>query len=310
MKYAPVFIPTLCRYEHLRRCIESLSRNKFSKETELYIALDFPLVDSHFMGYNKILKYIDEISGFKKVHIIKRQKNLGARKNSIEGRKIVFKKFDRVITSEDDNEFSMNFLEYMNLALERFNNDKNIYAICGHKHIESTDYNASHYLASNFLPWGFGTLRDNYKIIEYSNSELKSLLKDIFLVRKIRRINPIVYTCILSHIIRNTLMYGDMAVSLYMIINDLHCVYPCKTKVINHGHDGSGIHCAKEKNDLFLTQELDKDSDFVFADTAVIRLNEIISFDLDSKLLYEVKVLAKRFLIFTDLMKRIKNVLR
>ena len=52
-KYAPVMIPTLCRYEHLKRCIESLQMNSWAKYTDLYIGLDYPAKESHIDGYGR-----------------------------------------------------------------------------------------------------------------------------------------------------------------------------------------------------------------------------------------------------------------
>ncbi len=36
MVYAPIIIPTLNRYEHLKRCVKSLQQNGWAKYTELY----------------------------------------------------------------------------------------------------------------------------------------------------------------------------------------------------------------------------------------------------------------------------------
>lgn len=40
--FAPVIIPTLCRYEHFKECLESLSRCTWAEKTEVYIGLDYP----------------------------------------------------------------------------------------------------------------------------------------------------------------------------------------------------------------------------------------------------------------------------
>lgn len=42
MNYAPILLPTLCRYEPLVRCIDSLRRNAWADRTDLVIALDYP----------------------------------------------------------------------------------------------------------------------------------------------------------------------------------------------------------------------------------------------------------------------------
>ncbi len=42
MIYAPVLIPTLNRYDHLRQCLESLSRCSWADKTDVFVALDYP----------------------------------------------------------------------------------------------------------------------------------------------------------------------------------------------------------------------------------------------------------------------------
>ena len=43
-------------------------------------------------------------------------------------------RFDIYITSEDDNVFSPNFLEYMNTCLEKYKYDSDIVAVCGYSY--------------------------------------------------------------------------------------------------------------------------------------------------------------------------------
>ena len=50
MIYAPIYIPTLCRYEHFKQCIESLAQCEGASETEVYVALDYPAKESHLEG--------------------------------------------------------------------------------------------------------------------------------------------------------------------------------------------------------------------------------------------------------------------
>ena len=41
----PIIIPTLCRYEHFARCIESLKENKYAQYTDIYIGIDYPITE-------------------------------------------------------------------------------------------------------------------------------------------------------------------------------------------------------------------------------------------------------------------------
>ena len=129
--YAPVIIPTLCRFEHFKRCIDSLSRCTGAEYTDLYIGLDFPAKDSHWPGYNKICGYVSQITGFNQVIVYKREYNYGASANTHALKESIIKQYDRYIFSDDDNEFSPNFLDYMNEGLTRFKDNPNILKICG-----------------------------------------------------------------------------------------------------------------------------------------------------------------------------------
>ena len=57
--YAPVVIPTLCRFEHFKRCVDSLSRCIHANQTELIIGLDYPHKESHVESHSKILDYLN-----------------------------------------------------------------------------------------------------------------------------------------------------------------------------------------------------------------------------------------------------------
>src|SRR5574344_1403880 len=171
MKYSPVAIPTLCRYEHLIKCIESLSKCTGADQTDVFVALDYPAIEAHWEGYNKINAYLKNCGnlGFKKLHIIKRKTNIGIGKGKISNLKLlvddIFKTSDRVIISEDDNVFSPNFLEYVDKGLDLFENDKTVLSINGYSHSYPFKFNGNNHFRHNtdFSAWGYGIWKDRYE---------------------------------------------------------------------------------------------------------------------------------------------------
>jgi len=302
MKYSPIFIPTLCRHNHFRVCVESLGKNKDAKESVLYIALDYPINDSQWDGYKKILKYIKTIKGFKLVHVIKRTENYGAKKNFLEGKKEVFKKYDRIIVSEDDNEFSPNFLEYTNKGLLLYEENKMITAICGHRHLFPVpkDYRCNYYFSKGFSAWGYGMWRDRYKKFVYTPNELKTFIYDKSFIQKIKIYYPSFYKSILSYIIKNQDMFGDGTVAIDMVRENTYCVYPTVSKVRNHGHDGSGVNCGNMSEDLYSKQTIDSDSQFDYLGKAIIEDTLIVNAQREyyrEGVIVKIKTLILRFLI-------------
>ena len=83
-RYAPIIIPTLCRYEHLKECIESLARCKQAEKTWLYISLDYPASEKHVEGWKRISEYLQGgIQGFERVVCFYQKENLGALANEM-----------------------------------------------------------------------------------------------------------------------------------------------------------------------------------------------------------------------------------
>ncbi len=261
-QFAPVLIPTLDRYEHFRRCVESLSRCAHANKTDLYIALDYPANDSHREGYNKIKEYLNEILGFKSVNIIKRDKNFGATQNFTDASEQIFQKYDRIIFSEDDNEFSPNFLDYINKGLDKFENDPRVIAICGYIYPFEKSINSEYkyFYGKAFSAWGYGSWKNKPLHSEpYSSSELNIFLKSRFIKNKIKYYDERKLYLIKDYLKYNINPYGDRSVVIDILVNDKYCIFPTLSKVRNYGHDGSGIHCGIMNNDIYELQNIDDD---------------------------------------------------
>ena len=87
--------------------------------TDVYVALDYPSKETHWEGYNKIREYLKgEFPEFASFNVIARETNYGSARNMRELRNDILKKYDRFIRTDDDCEFSPNFIEYMDKALD------------------------------------------------------------------------------------------------------------------------------------------------------------------------------------------------
>ena len=245
-KYAPIYIPTLCRYEHFKECIESLARNSLAKETVVYVPLDYPLKEEHWDGYNKIKVYLTKIDGyFAQLHVIERKENFGAVKNEREAKKYIFNYYDRCILSEDDNVFAPNFLEYMNKGLEKYSDDSNAMAICGYtRPIDWIHSDNNHFRLGSFSAWGFGIWRDKYE--EFMRAyNLKWFYSELFSKKKVFKVlrkSPLCFNYIIEHLYTQEMDLFDCGFMTYVLLCDKYSIYAMKSKVINKGFDGSGIN--------------------------------------------------------------------
>lgn len=259
-QFAPVLIPTLNRYEHFRRCVESLSKCTHADKTDLYIALDYPANDTHWDGYNKIKEYLSEVSGFKSVNIIQRDKNYGSIQNSRNAKEQIFQTFDRIIISEDDDEFSPNFLDYINKGLDKFEDDPRVLAICGYIYPFKKPVNSTYkyFYGKAFSAWGYGLWKNKPRHSEaYTPSELINFLKTKTIRKKIKYYDERKLYLIKDYLRYNIEPSGDRSVVINILVNDKYCIFPTISKVRNWGHDGTGIHCGEMNNDIFRLQSID-----------------------------------------------------
>lgn len=274
MEYAPFIVPTLCRYEHFKRLIESLQVNPEAKFTDLFIALDYPAKSSHWDGYRKISNYVDTITGFKQVHVVRREHNYGVSNNIKDIIDFVSEHYKAYIFSEDDNFFSPNFLAFINHGLEKFKDDPTVYSINGYRHFYDIKYDDNNYFFENvdFSAWGYGVWVERY-------NKFRSEMTYLFVLRAF--LNPVKFHRIITAGWQKVLDFfnvllrfkrpgsTDSIISLYLAITGKNCVVPTISKVRNEGWDETGNSFDGKDVPLdlaakHLNQEIDNESSFDF----------------------------------------------
>lgn len=264
MYYAPIIIPTLCRYDHFKECLDSLNQNTWASYTDVYIGLDYPAKEKHFDGYLKIKRYLESNRfSFKKLVVIKRSENYGADRNNSELRKYVAELYDRYIVSEDDNVFSPYFIEYMDKMLEASKKNNSIIAVCGYSYpvdLPYNDGNVAFMEQSFFSAWGYGIFANDYHLL-LKSINYNSFYNYLFEWKKIRRMRkstPQNYSYLMSALWHKNVPVNDIGISLFLNLADRRVLMPYKSLVKNTGWDGSGLNCHVDDGSVFNTQSIDQ----------------------------------------------------
>lgn len=313
---APVLIPTLNRYTHFKTCIESLLNCTNASNTDLFIALDFPLKDCHFEGYNQIKSYLTTINGFKSINIIEREKNLGPINNFFESINYVLERYDRFIFSEDDNVFSPDFLDFINQGLEVYKDRKDIISITGYQYpvILPKNYKQDVYLFSGFSAWGYGTWKDKWNNIDWNIDELRIFLNNKTLANKLLSKNLIKG---LDLIVKTGKITGDTYIAYYQSKKNMYSVFPVISRVRNNGHDGTGIHGGDnpKARKIYLnqpmsdgTQKFDFPVDIMPDETVIHSLRKHFNPPLIRKLINNPDVLLKKIKVYIQKVFNTKKI--
>lgn len=288
MKYAPVFIPTLCRSSHFIRLVESLKRNSWAKYTDIYIGLDFPPTERHRKGWEEICNYVDngDFSAFASFSVIKHKKNIGAARNDGFLLDYVLEKYDRFIRFDDDNEASPNFLEYANKCLEKYEDDDDVIAVCGYSYPINWKVSKDATVLKqniNAAVWGVGFWKRKH-LIYSSYLSSSQMLNDVSNVIKtkaykkmldVTKIEYFTAACFTLNIGKNRYWLkcaSDIGLRAYLAVKGKYAISPVVSKVRNHGFDGSGLGCQSIDNILqgntagtynYQSQKIDVREDFV-----------------------------------------------
>ena len=258
--FAPVFIPTLDRHQHLRQCLESLSRCTWADQTEVYVALDYPPSEKYIEGWKVNKEFLENCGdmGFKKLHLIERSENYGTWMPGDRGNlKCLINEYlgsnDHYIYTEDDNVFSPCFLEYMNKGFEKFEDDESVVALSGFRWFFpiKTDGNSFFRLNSLYTPWGMGFWKKKrWPLLDYkwfrSHLNIKNLIK-------IHKNNgpAFVNTFIeLSNSDKRHAWPIDQHMCIYLSLEDKYYICPTVSLVRNIGLDGTGVSMPNNDSQL------------------------------------------------------------
>ena len=80
MEYAPVIIPTLNRFNHLKRCLESLEQCSGAGYTAVYVGLDYPPSECYEEGWREVTSYLEykkDNNRFRSFNVFQRSINFG-----------------------------------------------------------------------------------------------------------------------------------------------------------------------------------------------------------------------------------------
>ncbi len=240
--FAPIALFTYSRADHTRDAVDSLLRNKEATDSELFIFSDGPKTKEKQKAVEENRAYIHTITGFKSIHIIEHEKNQGLANSLIAGITEVINQYGRIIVVEDDLVLSPYFLQFMNEALEKYEDEDKVGAITAYCPIKDNTLPETYFLRY-FHCWGWATWKRGWDLMNLDTNYLLRKLR-----WKTKKFN-------LDGGINNYGMLYCQKVGLVdswfirlyasFFLAEKLTLFPGHSLVSNHGLDGSGTHSNK-----------------------------------------------------------------
>ncbi len=257
MSLAPIVLFVYNRLNHTFQTIEALKKNNLAKESDLYIYSDGARNDDDLFQVRLIRNYLKEITGFKNVHVIEREKNYGLADNIIDGVSAIVKIYSKVIVLEDDIITSSYFLDFMNESLDIYEQNEKIMHISGYMYPIDTKELPNFFTLCQATCWGWATWDTSWSKF-YNNIDI--ILKSIKPNKYSFNLDDTFpfYNQLVANKNRKIKTWAIFWYSTIFLHNAV-AIHPKLSFTQNIGHDNTGQNC--HDTDFFtanLTKHYDK----------------------------------------------------
>lgn len=242
--YAPIVLFVYNRAHHTAEALTALAANDLASQSDLIIFADGPKKPEHVESVHAVRDLVSEVSGFRSVEVRASEENKGLARSITEGVTEIVNRHGKVIVLEDDIVTSPTFLNYMNEALDYYENNQQVWHVAGWNYPIQLQTEKDVYFYRLMQCWGWATWADRWQHFDKNVDGMLSAYDKP--MRK--RFNIDGYDRIWNQVVASKKgKINTWAVFWYDTIfrcNGL-CVCPTQSFVTNVGH-GDGEHCKDE----------------------------------------------------------------
>jgi len=241
--YAPIALFVYNRAAHTRQTVEALTKNDLAKNSDLIIFSDAAKTEAQAKGVHEVREYIKTITGFKSVSIIERSQNWGLAKSITSGVTQLVHTYGRVIVLEDDLLTAPSFLNFMNTALETYQDNERVMQVGALTLSPPLGVATDAFFLPVTTTWGWATWQRAWQHFSWEPSNLEAAKLDTNWCQ----LFDLNGTCAFSSMLEDRIAgrndsWGILWWYAVSRQNGL-VVYPAQNLVWNDGFDGSGVHC-------------------------------------------------------------------
>ncbi len=243
MKVSPILLFTYLRLDTLTNTITALKKNALAKDSDLYIFSDGPKRKTDAHKVKEVRAFLRSIDGFKSISITESASNKGLANSIISGVSEVLTFSDTVIVLEDDLITTPNFLTYMNLSLDEYQNKSKVFSISGFSFdfgIESKSQEETYFLYRGWS-WGWATWKDRWTDIDWEVSDYNTFKKSKRLKKQFRKGGSDVNR-MLKRQMEGSLDSWAIRWFYHQFKVDGITLFPLYSKVYNDGFDTDATH--------------------------------------------------------------------
>lgn len=271
---APIVLFAYTRLDTLRKVVEALSRNTLADQSQLFIFVDGPKIDTQLDQIQTVRDYVKGIEGFAGLSYHFSETNIGLDASVINGVTQVVNEFGKAIVLEDDIITSPNFLCYMNQALDFYQDNQKVMQIgaYGVKIRRPHFWESDVYFYARHCSWGWGIWKDRWDSVDWKIEDWKQIQNDRAFRHNFNKNGSDMYS-----MLKNCMEGGnmwDIRFSYNLYKQGKYVVYPFVSKSWNIGYGGDATHCKDSYSRFKVDLDTGIQQQFLFRDE--VESNQII----------------------------------
>jgi hypothetical protein len=247
---APIVLFVYNRPEHAQRTLDALSKNALAQESELWIFADGAKGARDVEPVAAVRRMIDNYvtqpetaTRFRQIHLHAWAWNRGLAFSVISGVSMVMRAAGRCIVLEDDLVTAPDFLQFMNAALDYYEDNPDVGSISGYTPPMEVppDYQHSVWVMARSSSLGWATWRDRWNGVDWDVSDFDRFQMDLRARRAFNACGSDRFDR-LRRQVRNDAGSWSVRFGYSQFRRGMHTVYPTVSRVLNIGNDATGVH--------------------------------------------------------------------
>jgi hypothetical protein len=259
MTLAPIALFAYNRPEHLRRTMESLLQNPLARKTDIYVFSDGAKTAADRPRVERVRAYLHTLKQSHAIQLAEADVNKGLARSIIEGVTKLCNSHGRAVVLEDDLLLAPGCLEFMNRALDRYAQEPRVMQVSGYMFpVDRPEELPEAFFCKLSPSWGWATWKRAWDHFEPDSGKLLSSIERNARQRDFDMNDTYPYTEMLAAQANGRMDVWGVRWYASMFLRDGLCLYPSQSLIVNHGMDGSGVHCGVSNAfDVRLSQRMD-----------------------------------------------------
>lgn len=254
---APIILFVYNRPWHTVQTLSALKKNELCDQAVLYIYADGPkpgATEDQLKTIKEVREIIRSEKWCKEVYIIESEKNKGLAASIIDGVTEVVNKHKKAIVLEDDIVSAKGFLQYMNAALDLYENEEEVGCVhAWNYNLDTTQHPGATFFLRGADCWGWATWKRSWDLFNRDGSVLLNELKGEKIRYEFNRRGTHGYVKMLHDQINGENDSWAIRWHASLFLADKYCLQPARSTVKNIGLDNSGVHCSATEIEQHLT---------------------------------------------------------